>query len=89
MSPGRTLMKMARPGRVELPTLCLEAARVTLPNLARGVANRANSASWNKLPQTIFSFIWRHLLHIAAVFRDLRDILVTVATVIQSTRQAI
>src|SRR3974390_1810592 len=60
--------EMARPGRLELPTLCLEAARSTLPNLARGVANRANSASWNKLPQTIFSFICRHLLHICHCF---------------------
>jgi hypothetical protein len=28
--------KMARPGRLELPTLCLEAVRTILPNLARG-----------------------------------------------------
>jgi len=59
---------MARPARLELATPCLEAARSTLPNLARGVANRANSASWNKLPQTIFSFICRHLLHICRYF---------------------
>jgi hypothetical protein len=50
---------MARPGRLELPTLCLEAVRTTLPNLARGVANRTKSASWGKFPQTTFSsFCW-------------------------------
>jgi hypothetical protein len=27
MSPGRTLNEMARPGRLELPTLCLEGRR--------------------------------------------------------------
>jgi hypothetical protein len=59
---------MARPARLELATPCLEAARSTLPNLARGVANRGNSASWNKFPQTIFSFICRHLLHICRYF---------------------
>ena len=49
--------KVARPGRLELPTLCLEAIRTTLPNLARGVANRMDSASWGKFSQTIFSFL--------------------------------
>jgi hypothetical protein len=68
---SRKLLKrnaVARPGRLELPTLCLEAVRSTLPNLARGVANRANSASWCKFSQTIFSFICRYLLHICRYF---------------------
>ena len=71
--------EMARPGRLELPTLCLEAVRTTLPNLARGVANRTESASWYKFPQTTFSFICRPLLHncryfpqLALHFRDSR-----------------
>src|SRR6267378_946933 len=71
--------KMARPGRLELPTLCLEAVRTTLPNLARGVANRTESAGWYKFPQTTFSFICRPLLHncryfpqLALHFRDSR-----------------
>jgi hypothetical protein len=59
---------MVRPGGFELPTFWFVAARSTLPNLARGVANRAKSASWNKSPQTIFSFICRHLLHICRYF---------------------
>src|SRR6267378_2311155 len=52
--------EMARPGRLELPTLCLEAIRTTLPNLARGVANRMDSASWDKFSQPTFSFICCH-----------------------------
>jgi hypothetical protein len=40
-----------------LSTFCLEAVRTTLPNLARGVANRTNSASWGKFPQPAFSFL--------------------------------
>jgi hypothetical protein len=70
---------MARPVRLELTTSCLEAVRTILPNLARGVANRAESASWGKFPQTTFSFICRPLLHncryfpqLALHFRDSR-----------------
>ena len=70
---------MARPARLELATLCLEAVRTTLPNLARGVANRTNSASWGNFPQPTFSFIGRPLLHnrlyfpqLALHFRDSR-----------------
>jgi hypothetical protein len=44
-----------------LSTFCLEAIRTTLPNLARGVANRMDSASWGKFPQTTFSFFCCHL----------------------------
>src|ERR1700688_3306651 len=50
-----------RPGRLELPTLCLEAVRTTLPNLARGVANRTKSASWGNFLQTTFSSFCCHL----------------------------
>src|SRR6266581_2265374 len=59
--------EMARPGRLELPTLCLEAVRTTLPNLARGVANRTNSASWGKFPQPAFSFLCCRLPHFSAL----------------------
>ncbi len=71
--------KVARPGRLELPTLCLEAVRSTLPNLARGVANRADSASWGKFPQPAFSFLCcrlppfcRYFPQLALHFRDSR-----------------
>src|SRR5260370_34549550 len=70
---------MARPGRFELPTLCLEAVRSTLPNLARGVANRADSPSWVKSPHPAFSFLHcclppfcRRFPHFALHFRDSR-----------------
>ena len=52
-----------RPGGFELPTFWFVAARSTLPNLARGVANRTDSASWGKLSQTTFSFICCRLPH--------------------------
>jgi len=68
---------MARPARLELATPCLEAVRPTLPNLARGVANRTDSASWGKFPQPAFSFIrcylsyfCRRFLQFALHFRD-------------------
>ena len=61
----------------ELPTLCLEAVRPTLPNLARGVANRADSASWGKFPQPALSFLLVVCRLFAAVFRTLRYIFVT------------
>jgi len=53
---------MARPAGLEPAAFCLEAVRPTLPNLARGVANRADTASWDKFPQTTFSFLYCHLL---------------------------
>ena len=59
---------MARPARLELATLCLEAVRSTLPNLARGVANRTDSASWGKFPQPAFSFLYCYLLHFCRRF---------------------
>jgi len=59
---------VARPGRFELPTLCLEAVRTTLPNLARGVANQTDSASWGKFPQPAFSFFRFHLPHFCRCF---------------------
>jgi hypothetical protein len=54
---------MVRPERFELPTFWFVAARTILPNLARGVANRAHSASWDNFAQTAFSFFYCHLLH--------------------------
>ena len=60
-----------------LSTFCLEAIRTTLPNLARGVANRMDSASWDKFSQPTFSFICcrlpyfcRRFLQFALHFRD-------------------
>jgi len=53
--------KSGAPERLELPTLWFEVVRSTLPNLARGVANRMDSASWGKFPQTAFPFFCRHL----------------------------
>jgi hypothetical protein len=76
---SRCASPVTRPGRLELPTLCLEAVRTTLPNLARGVANRADSASWGKFPQPAFSFLHCCLPpfclrfpHFALHFRDSR-----------------
>src|SRR5229473_8418617 len=62
------LMEVVRPERFELPAFWFVAARPTLPNLARGVANRANSASWDNFSQTAFSFFCRHLLHNRSCF---------------------
>ncbi len=49
--------EMARPAGLEPAAFCLEAVRTTLPNLARGVANRTNSAKfwittglWSAIP---------------------------------------
>src|SRR6266566_3748668 len=63
--------------RFELPTFWFVAVRTTLPNLARGVANRTESASWGKFPQPTFSFLCcrlphfcRRLPHFALHFRD-------------------
>jgi hypothetical protein len=67
-SPLFYWLEVVRPGGFELPAFWFVAARSTLPNLARGVANRTESASWGKFPQTIFSFICRHLLHICRDF---------------------
>jgi hypothetical protein len=54
---------MARSGGLENPTFWFVAVRPTLPNLARGVASRTESASWGKFPQPTFSFIYRDLRH--------------------------
>src|SRR5207244_12562655 len=53
----KTQKDVVRPERLELPTLWFVAVRTTLPNLARGVANRTESASWCKFPQPTFSFL--------------------------------
>ena len=63
--------KMVRPGGFELPTSWFVAVRSTLPNLARGVANRTNSASWCKFPQPAFSFICCQLPHFCRRFPQL------------------
>jgi len=59
---------VARPGRLELPTLCLEAVRTFLPNLARGNANGAVSASWGDSEQITFSFVFRLFHHFCRCF---------------------
>jgi hypothetical protein len=64
----REQKELARPERLELSTLRLEAVRSTLPNLARGVANRTDSASWGKFPQPAFSFLYCYLLHFCRRF---------------------
>jgi hypothetical protein len=56
-------LEVARPERLELPTFWFVAVRPTLLNLARGVANRTESASWGKFPQPGFSFICCRLPH--------------------------
>jgi hypothetical protein len=62
MCPVRTKKTVARPEGFEPPTLCLEAVRTLLPNLARGVANGAVSASWGNSPQITFSFVFSYFL---------------------------
>ncbi len=69
--------KVVRPGGLELPTFWFVAVRPILPNLARGVANRTDSASWGNSVQSAFSFFFRPLLrncrhfpHLALHFRD-------------------
>ena len=66
-----------RPGRLELPTPCFEAAGPILPNLARGSAIGALSASWGNSPRVTFSFVSPHFpcscvgfLQVALRFRD-------------------
>ena len=61
-------MKVTRPEGLEPPTLCLEAVRTLLPNLARGVANGTVSASWRNSEQIIFSFVFRHFHHFCRCF---------------------
>jgi len=56
------------PGGLELPTFWFVAVRPTLLNLARGVANRTESASWGKFPQPAFSFIYPYLRHFCRDF---------------------
>ncbi len=53
----KTQKDVVRPERFELPTFWFVAVRTTLPNLARGVANRTESASWGKFQQLTFSFL--------------------------------
>src|SRR5467141_1514597 len=45
--------KVVRPGGLELPTFWFVAVRSILPNLARGVANRTDSASWGNSVQSV------------------------------------
>src|SRR5438445_809624 len=52
----KTQKDVVRPERFELPTFWFVAVRLTLPNLARGVANRTESASWGKFQQPAFFF---------------------------------
>jgi len=44
-----------------LPAFWFVAVRSILPNLARGVANRTDSASWGNSGQSAFSFFFRVL----------------------------
>ena len=67
-SPVFYWLEMVRPGGFELPTFWFVAVRSTLPNLARGVANRTKSASWGQFSQTAFSFICCRLPHFCRCF---------------------
>src|SRR5882762_528123 len=60
--------KVVRPGGLELPTFWFVAVRSTLPNLARGVVNRTDSASWGKFLQPAFSFLYCYLRHLCRRF---------------------
>jgi hypothetical protein len=62
---------MARPEGVEPPTLCLEADRPLLPNLARGGATGAVSASSGNSPQRTFSFVFPDSLTFCRCFPQL------------------
>jgi hypothetical protein len=68
---------VVRPGGLELPTFWFVAVRSILPNLARGVANRTDSASWGNSVQSAFSSLSALCFAIAAIFRVLRYSLVT------------
>jgi hypothetical protein len=68
---------MARPGRLELPTLCLEAAETILPNLARGSATGVLSASSGNSSQLTFSCFVRLFVASAAFFLASRYVFVT------------
>jgi hypothetical protein len=59
---------VARPVGLEPTTSCLEAIRTILPNLARGVANRTDSASWGKFLQPAFSCLYCYLRHLCRRF---------------------
>jgi hypothetical protein len=74
---GQFLALFERPERFELPTFWFVAARSTLPNLARGVANRTDSASWGKSLQAAFSFLYFTCCIFAVAFCNLRYIFVT------------
>ena len=67
----RQMRVVTHPDCSERQTVCLEAARPTLPNLARGVANRANSASWGNSTQTTFSFVFPDCRHFCRRFPQL------------------
>jgi hypothetical protein len=88
--PGGSLIHgpFERQGRLELPTLCLEAVRTILSNLARGVANRTDSASWDKSLQAAFSFIVICCIF-AVAFCNLRNIFVTASRSADRARELI
>jgi hypothetical protein len=63
--------KVARPEGIEPPTLCLEADRPLLPNLARGGATGVVSASSGNSPQPTFSFVFPDSLTFCRCFPQL------------------
>jgi hypothetical protein len=79
---------LVRPERLELPTLWFEVVRSTLPNLARGVANRTDSASWGKFPQNHFPLLLlSSTTGLPLFYRALRDIFVTDTSSAELRRQ--
>ena len=69
--------KVVRPGGFELPTFWFVAVRSTLPNLARGVANRTKSASWGNSRKPLSPSFVVVCRTFAADFCNLRYIFVT------------
>ena len=67
----RLHVEMARPEGFEPPILCLEADRTLLPNLARGGATGAVSASSGNSPQRTFSFVFPDSLTFCRCFPQL------------------
>ncbi len=78
----KTQKDVVRPERFELPTFWFVAVRTTLPNLARGVANRTESASWGKFQQLTFSFLLRYIFVTVARFRLQRRIAAVIRQIV-------
>ena len=65
---SETTCSLGRGSHHRILTVCLDAARTLLPNLARGVANGTDSASWGNLTQRTFSFVFLAPLRFCCCF---------------------